>query len=341
MRCAPRWRPGRRRRAGHEPLRLRRRAASATATRRASPSTASARQPIARAAASCRSTCPECCASAGARADGRRRALPVAAGPARSTRICCRRARRCVLTAHDVLPREPRAGPARRAAAALRPRRRRRRPLRARPPRGSSTSSASTERACPRRSRTACSTHLARRRSCAAAGADGARRGAPRGAVLRPAAPLQGPRRAARGLAFRRSTTPSCGSSALPRMDIAALRAVAPPTVRFVPRFVADAEVAGRLPPRRPRRAALPRDRPVRRPVHRARLRHAADPHGCRRLRRGRMARRSSRPATAPRCAARDRRRDRRAAGRPSMPAPHAWDAIARAHLDLYATLVP
>ena len=64
-----------------------------------------------------------------------------------------------------------------------------------------------------------------------------------RGAVLRPAAALQGHRRARRGVAGA-SSTPSCGSSARARMDTAALRAAAPPGVRFVERFVSEGEAA-------------------------------------------------------------------------------------------------
>ena len=53
---------------------------------------------------------PTCCATRAPRRDGRRRPLPVAAASSRSTRACCRRAAPRVLTAHDVLPREPRPG---------------------------------------------------------------------------------------------------------------------------------------------------------------------------------------------------------------------------------------
>ncbi len=49
----------------------------------------------------------------------------------------------------------------------------------------------------------------------------------------------------------------------MPRFDISALRRSAPPNVRFVPRFVVRRRAARVLSPRRPRRASLPRDRPV------------------------------------------------------------------------------
>ena len=88
----------------------------------------------------------------------------------------------------------------------------------------------------------------------------------------------------------------------MPRMDIAALRAAAPPSVRWVPRFVADDELAAYFAPRRPRRAALPRDRPVGRAVHRARLRQAAarlsDVGGFAELAAARRRARRRRPAT-------------------------------------------
>ncbi len=137
----------------------------------------------------------------------------------------------------------------------------------------------------------------------------------------------------------------------MPRMDIAPLRAAAPPAVRWVPRFVTDAELAALLPPRRPRRPALPRDRPVRRAVHRAGVRRAAGAERRRRLprgRRGRAPRRSSRPATRPRwrtssraCsadpAARAAARRRRPRGRRRRVLV-GRDRRAR-HLALYATL--
>ena len=139
------------------------------------------------------------------------------------------------------------------------------------------------------------------------------------------------------------SRTPSCGSSAMPRMDTAPLRAAAPPSVRFVPRFVADAELAGALPPRRPRRAALPRDRPVRRALHRARVRHAAAAQRRRRLPRGRG--RPARPSSSPPGDPAALPRAREPARRPGARAPRwrwpplrrgrrgatRWDAIARA----------
>ncbi len=71
-------------------------------------------------------------------------------------------------------------------------------------------------------------------------------------------------------------------------MDIAPLRAAAPPGVRFVERFVTDRGAAGVLRARRRRRAALPRDRPVRRALHRAGVRPPARAERRRRLPGGR-----------------------------------------------------
>ena len=78
----------------------------------------------------------------------------------------------------------------------------------------------------------------------AAAGRAGGRRG-PGDPLLRPAAPLQGDRHPARGLP-RRSRAPSSGSSATrgwTSSRCAALAAEAPGRVRFVTRFVDDAEI--------------------------------------------------------------------------------------------------
>ena len=64
----------------------------------------------------------------------------------------------------------------------------------------------------------------------------------------------------------------------MPRMPMEPIEAAAAKvgaTVRFVPRFVTDAGDPRVLPPRRRGRAALPRDRPVGRALHRACLRHA------------------------------------------------------------------
>ena len=103
------------------------------------------------------------------------------------------------------------------------------------------------------------------------------------------APPVQGDRRPA--------ATPSRAEGAElwvvgnPRMDVApAPRASpreAPGTVRFVARFVADAEIPAFIAPRRPRRPSLPRHRAVRRALHRARLRAAAGAQRRRRLPRG------------------------------------------------------
>ena len=114
----------------------------AAATRCARTSTAA--RPSGRGAALRRgwpSTSPTCCAPSRARA-------PTSCTSSgwrcsRSTRTCCApTAARACITAHDVLPREPRAGPARRPAPALRAHGRDRRAHRARARRGWSTSSA-------------------------------------------------------------------------------------------------------------------------------------------------------------------------------------------------------
>ena len=136
-----------------------------------------------------------------------------------------------------------------------------------------------------------------------------------------------------------------------PRMDTASLRAAAPPSVRFVERFVTEGEAAALLPPRRPRGAALPRDRAVRRALHRARVRRAARPHRRRRLPRLRRRRRGrARPARqrgrACTTLSRTCSATRHAAPRwrwPRCASPtrrHGWDAIARAHLELYDSLL-
>ena len=96
----------------------------------------------------------------------------------------------------------------------------------------------------------------------------------------------------------------------------------------------------GDLPPRRPRRPALPRRRALRRPLHRPRLRQAAGAERGRRLPRGGAdRRRAARPARGPR---RARRRPRRAgrrrgraaselaaAARAAAAGPYSWDAVA------------
>ena len=266
--------------------------------------------------------------------------------PARSTRhLLPALARPLVLTAHDVLPARAAPGPARRPAAAVRARRRGRRPLRARRARAWSTSSGVDAGARPRDPARRASTHLAelpeRARRCRA---DLAAVEGPVVLLLRPAAPLQGPRRAARGLA-RGSTDAELwivghaahGHPRAARRRAAgrALRRRASSPTRRSPRCFRA---------RRPRRAALPRDRPVGRALHRAGLRHsrccsatsAASP----RSPDGRGAARR-RPATRPRCTPRSRgcsptparraalaARGARAARRPART---SWEAIAAA----------
>ena len=137
-----------------------------------------------------------------------------------------------------------------------------------------------------------------------------------------------------------RARTPSCGSSGC-RGWTSSVRSTAP-GVRTALRFVSGAELAGAFAARRPRRAALPRDRPVGRAVHRARVRQAAAAQrvggfpeiatgaasSCRRATLTRSRRRSARCSPTPRRAARD-------GGAPRAPRagrPYGWDAIAAPH---------
>ena len=235
----------------------------------------------------------------------RRRPLPVAdhAGPRRA--CCCRRLRPRVMTAHYILPPDAEPPPARRAPAASS----------ARWTRSSPTPSTAPP-ACARRS--ACRrervhviphgafdylTRLPEEKPLPAEleGAEG-----PVDPLLRPAAPLQGDRESC-SRPSARSRAPSSGSSATRGWTVEPLRelaAAAPGRVRFVTRFVDRRRDPGDLPPRRPRRPALPRRRAVRRPLHRPRLRQADGAQRRRRLPRGRRDRRrpaGRRPATPPR----------------------------------------
>ena len=168
--------------------------------------------------------------------------------------------------------------------------------------------------------------------------------------LLRADAPLQGHRRAARGVAgggiearscgswgCRAWTSPRCGGGAAGRALRAALHR--------------RRRAAGVLPARRPRRA-----RPTARSTSRAccsrRSRSAsrccsatsaASPRSRRPARRApsrpgdpaRAARRAARAARRPRRARRDGR-----AARAAAAGPYSWDAIARAHLALYERLL-
>ena len=151
------------------------------------------------------------------RARRRRRALPVADACSSSTRPCCRARAPRVLTAHDVLPREPRPGQRARAAAAATSARRRRRALRARARRGSRRARRST----PRRVHViphGAFTHLADVADPAPLPPE--LRGG-RAARSSCSSACCGPTRASTCCSTpgARSTAPSCGSSALPRMD--------------------------------------------------------------------------------------------------------------------------
>ena len=104
----------------------------------------------------------------------------------------------------------------------------------------------------------------------------------------------------------------------------------------------------GDLPPRRPRRPALPRRRALRRPLHRPRLRQAAGAQRGRRLPRGRRRHGAARlvpPGDPAALAAALSRADRRRArarrarrGRARAPprGPYSWDAVAAQTLELY-----
>ena len=325
--CA-RARPrGRRRRAGDEPLRLRRRCRAPTATRveRALLPLAPRRRRLARCG---------CAAKLAQHVPDMLRYAPRAARgadvvhfqwltrpAARRPPAAAPRARPLVLTAHDVLPREPRPRPARRASGACTSASTPSSSTPSTAPRGCATSSAIDPGEGPR--------DPARRVRAPRRAADARRcrpswppsRERPVVLLLRAAAPVQGHRRAAGGVA-RASTDAELWIVGLPRMDIAPLRAAAPPNVRFVPRFVADDEIAGVLPPRRPRRAALPRDRPVRRALHRARVRHAAAARApsAASPRSPRRARPSSSPPGDPAALARGARPPARRPGRPRPP---------------------
>ena len=114
------------------------------------------------------------------------------------------------------------------------------------------------------------------------------------GAQLRADAPLQGDRRADRGV---RRHPGRCRAAGRRQGDDAA-RAAAPPRARarhlrscpLRPALHHRPRDPGLLSPRRPRRAALPRDRAVGRALHRARLRLAAGAERGGRLHRGRRA---------------------------------------------------
>ena len=240
-------RPRRRRgRAADQPLPLRAGAGGRGLPGRASASTAAAppagsRRP---AAAPSRppSTCPTCCASA-AQARRRRRPLPVADGARPSTRCCCRRGRPRVMTAHYILPPEPSRRQLASARRVFGAHGRGRRPLRARrraPARRGRPRPEPGPRHPPRRLRLPDPPAGGE----AAAGRAGGRRG-PGDPLLRPAAPLQGDRHPARGLPPA-SRAPSSGSSAT-RAWRSSRCAASPPRrpgrVRFLTRFVEDAEI--------------------------------------------------------------------------------------------------
>ena len=201
----------------------------------------------------------------------RRRPLAVADRAAARRASCCRpRARGCSPPTTS-LPPEPRRQPAcSPPASPARPHGRGRRPLRARRRAACATRSGSTRPAVHVIPHGAFDylTRLPDEKPLPPelAGRRGA--GDP---LLRAAAPLQGDRRPARGVRAA-SRAPSSGSSAMPRMPIEPLRELA---ARRRGRGALRAPLRHRrrdpgvLPPRRRGRPALPRDRAVRRPLHR------------------------------------------------------------------------
>ena len=307
------------------------RAGAHVGSSRAASPTATCRAPDGYAVASASTAAPR----RRARAPRRGEARPPRAGHARGARarpaaradvvhfqwlavqpLDARPAARVSAAARPDRPRRPAAraapGPARGAAGALPARRRGRRPLRARrraPRRG--------DRRRPAKVTVIPHGVLApsgRRRRCRRARR---RRGARR-AVLRPPAPVQGPRRAARRLA--RIEGAELWVVGMPRMDTAALRASAPPGVRFVERFVAGRAVAALF--QRADLAVLPYRRSTSPACfHRARRRDVRCPERRRRFPRGRGRRgRRARPARRRRGAARRLCAAARRSGCPRAP---------------------
>ena len=168
------------------------------------------------------------------------------------------RGRPLVLTAHD----SARRGPPRRRAAPARALRRADRALGGRRAAARRRSSASTADARPRDpARRLRASRGARRRRRSRASSPSRRGGAGR-PLLRADAPLQGPRRAARRLGAR-SPARSCGSSGA-RASTSRRCARAPrASVRWVPRYVTDGELAACFRRADVVVAALPRDRAV------------------------------------------------------------------------------
>ena len=251
-----------------------------------------------------------------------------------------------VITAHDVLPREPRPGPARRAAAAVRARGRGRRPLGARP------------RAADRRARAgprARARHRARRVRASDPPAREKPLPADLAAVDKPVVLCFGLMRPYKGIDVLLEAWRDVAADAelwvvgMPKMDTGPLRAAAPgacasssgssPTRRSPP--TSAARTSSSCPTARstspacssprwpsagrccsPTSAASPRSRP------------RARPGSCRPPTRPLSHRPSAHLLADP--AERDRLA---AAARAAAAGPYSWDAIARRHLDLYATL--
>ena len=166
--------------------------------------------------------------------------------------------------------------------------------------------------------------------------------------------PYKGRRRAAarRGAGCQRRRAVDRGTPA--DRCRAAAGAARRPAVRFVSRFVADAELPALLPPRRRRRAPVLADRalrPVRRAGDRAGVRQADGAQRRGRLRRGRRDRRRRcwcRPAISVRWPPRfvglladeaDRRRGSRGRRAAAAAGPYSWDEAARRTLELYRGL--
>ena len=223
-------------------------------------------------ASSSPSTCPTCCATAARRA--RPTSCTSSGWPCSTSTRCCPRcaqaARPLVLTAHDILPREPRPGQ-RRAQRRLYERFD-----------AVVVHSEHGRRAADRRARASTRArvhviphgafaHLAARaspsRRCRA---ELARRERPVVLCFGLMRPYKGIDAAARGLA-RASTDAELWIVGMPRMDIAALRAGAPAGRALRAALRRRRRAAALLRRADLRRAALPRDRPVGRALHGAR----------------------------------------------------------------------
>ena len=343
-------------RAGHQPRSLTGRCRPPTATRSRElllPALAAAgsRPRGRRGLRSSPSTCPTCAACAPTAAARRRRPLPVADASRRSTPAAARRA---PAGAHRPLPAAGRLARALRAPAArlLCAHGRARRPLRARrrPAREAAGVDADARPRDP-----------ARRLRLPDPPAGRAPLPAELAAVEGPVILLFGLLRPYKGVdvlleAFREIEGAELWIVGMPRMDLAAAATSWPRAARgpcaSCPASSPTPRSPALLSPRRRRRAPVPRDRAVGRPLHGARLRQADRAERRRRLPRGRRARRRRPPGPRRATRRRSRRRSRELLARPgereraggrgraAAAGPYSWDAIAARTLDLYRELV-